>query len=46
MISVSIDPVFIEVGAPALAIGLVLGVLVTWLVYRRTQARLADEHAE
>ena len=46
MISVTIDPVFIQVGAPALAIGLLLGVLVTWLVYRRKQARLADELAD
>ena len=45
MISVSIDPVFIEVGAPALAIGLVIGVFITWLAYRNRQARLADELA-
>jgi len=46
MISVTIDPVYIEVGLPALAIGLVLGVLVTWLVFRSKQKALAREIAE
>jgi len=32
MISVTIDPVYLEVGAPALAIGLVAGALIVWLV--------------
>ena len=45
MFSVTIDPVFIEVGLPALAIGLFTGVLVTWLVHRRKQKALARELA-
>ncbi len=46
MISVTIDPVYIEVGLPALAIGLVVGVLVTWLVTRSKRKMLAREMAE
>ena len=46
MISVTIDPVYIEVGLPALAIGLAVGVLVTWLVYRSKRKALAGEIAE
>jgi len=46
MISVTIDPVYIEVGLPALAIGLVAGILVTWLVYRSKRKALAGEIAE
>lgn len=43
MISVTIDPVYIEVGAPALAIGLALGALITWLVSRQQRKRLVDQ---
>ncbi len=43
MISVTIDPVYIEVGLPALAIGLVVGILVTWLVYRSKQNALRGD---
>ena len=45
MISVSFDPVYLEVGAPALAIGLLLGVLVAWLVARRRRRALHDDIA-
>ena len=34
MISVSFDPVYLEVGAPALALGVVLGALIAWLLKR------------
>jgi len=46
MISVTIDPVYIEVGVPALLIGLVLGALLTWLISRGKQKGLAREIAE
>ncbi len=46
MISVTIDPVYIEVGLPALAVGLVLGTLVTWLVLRNKRNNLAREISE
>ncbi|MGB5578461.1 MAG: hypothetical protein WBM88_13725, partial [Woeseiaceae bacterium] len=42
MISVSIDPVYLEVGAPALAIGLVVGALIAWLIARHRRKRLLD----
>lgn len=40
MMSVTIPPAFIEIGAPAAAIGLLLGVLITWLVMRRGRKAL------
>lgn len=43
MISVSIEPVYLEVGAPALGIGLLLGLLVMWLIARRRENRLLGE---
>ena len=43
MISVTIDPVYLEVGAPALAAGLLAGLLVMWLIARRRQHQLLDE---
>ena len=43
MISVTIDPVYVEVGLPALAIGLAVGVLITWLVIRGKQRNLVRE---
>lgn len=43
MISVTIDPVYIEVGAPALAIGLATGVLITWLIGRQRRKRLIEK---
>ena len=42
MISVDIDPVYLEVGAPALGIGLLLGLLVMWLIARRRQNTLLE----
>ncbi len=45
MISVTIDPIYIEVGLPALAIGLVMGALVTWLLMRNRRKTLAREVA-
>ena len=46
MISVSIDPVYVQVGLPALGIGLILGLLVMWLVARRNRNRLLGELAD
>lgn len=43
MMSVSFDPVFLEIGAPALAIGVLLGALITWLLARRRRRRLEAE---
>ncbi len=43
MISFSLDPVYLNVGAPALGIGLLLGLLIMWLIGRRREKRLQDE---
>lgn len=43
MMSINIDPVFLEIGAPALAVGILLGVLITWLLARRRRHRLEAE---
>ena len=43
MMSFSIDPQFMQYGAPALAAGLALGALVTWLFMRGRQARSARD---
>ena len=43
MISITIDPVYIEVGLPALAIGLLLGLFLMWLVSRQRQKTLRHE---
>ncbi len=43
MISVTIDPVYIEVGAPALAIGLATGTLITWLIGRHRRKKLIEQ---
>ncbi len=40
MISFSIDPVFLHIGAPALAIGLFLGLVIAWLFSRPRRKRL------
>ena len=42
MSTISINPLWIEIGLPALAAGLALGALITWLVVRARQRRLAD----
>ena len=43
MLSITANPVLIEVALPAAAGGLAIGVLVGWLIARRKQARLAEE---
>ncbi|MDJ0911311.1 MAG: DNA recombination protein RmuC [Woeseiaceae bacterium] len=40
MLSLSIDPVFLQVGLPALGIGLLVGALIVWLIARRRSAAL------
>ena len=45
MMSFTIDPLFVQYGAPALAAGLALGALVTWLLTHRRQARSAEDIA-
>lgn len=46
MISSSLNPALVEYGLPALAVGLVAGILVTWLVARRRAERLRRERDE
>ena len=43
MISISLDSVFVEIGLPALAIGLVLGLLIMWLIARSRRNSLLEE---
>ena len=43
MISITIDPVYIEIGAPALAIGFAIGALVFWLIFRRRRKQLLQQ---
>ena len=43
MISISLDSVFVEIGLPALGIGLVLGLLIMWLIARSRRNALLDE---
>lgn len=43
MISISINPIYIEIGLPALGIGLIVGVLITWLITRRRRVRLEEK---
>lgn len=43
MISITIDPVYLEVGAPALAIGLVIGAFIVWSIGRQRRKRLIDQ---
>ncbi len=42
MFSVSIDPAFLQIGLPALAVGVLIGALVVWLVVRRRSTALAE----
>ena len=37
---ITINPLYLEIGAPALALGLILGALIAWLATRRKQQRL------
>lgn len=43
MISVSIDPVYLQVGLPALGIGVLLGLLIMWLIARHRRNKLLNE---
>ena len=43
MMSLTIDPLWLQYGAPALAAGLVLGALVAWLAMRPRQKRSAED---
>ncbi len=42
MLSLKIDPVFLQVGLPALGLGLVIGALVAWPLARRKRAALEE----
>ncbi len=42
MTSITINPLWIEIGLPAAGLGLLLGVLLTWLVLRRRRRALED----
>lgn len=42
MYAISIDPVYVEIGGPALLAGLLLGILITWLVQRHGRKRLNE----
>ena len=39
MNSITIDPLLLEYGLPALGLGLLLGALISWTFYRRRTAR-------
>ena len=43
MNTIQIDPVWIEVGGPALAAGLLLGALLTWLITRSRRRELDEQ---
>lgn len=43
MESLNLNPVYLEVGAPALVIGIVLGALIAWLIGRRRAEKLQRE---
>ena len=42
MNTITVNPLWIEIGGPALAAGLLLGGLIMWLVFRSRQRRLRD----
>lgn len=42
MTTIQIDPLWIEIGGPALAAGLFLGILITWLIARNRRKRLKE----
>ena len=46
MISLKIDPVYIEIGAPALGIGFALGALLFWLIFRRRRKQFLRQLLE
>ena len=41
--SISVDPVLLEIGVPALVAGILLGALIAWLLARRRRHRLETE---
>lgn len=43
MLSITIDPVYLEVGAPALAIGLLIGVFIAWSIGRHRRKKLLEQ---
>ena len=43
MISFSLDPVYLEIGVPALGIGLLIGLLMMWLIARRRENNLLGD---
>lgn len=43
MTTIQIDPLWIEIGGPALAAGLFLGALIVWLIMRGRKRRLAEQ---
>ena len=43
MISVEFSPVYLEVGAPALGLGLLAGMLIMWLIARRRRNQLLED---
>jgi len=45
MNTITINPLWIEIGGPALAAGLLLGGLITWLIFRSRQRRLHESVA-
>ena len=49
MFTFDLDPVLLQIGGPALAVGILLGALVTWLLLRRRQrglqARVRNQEA-
>jgi DNA recombination protein RmuC len=46
MTTIQINPLWLEIGGPALLAGLILGALVAWLVFRRRQSRLELDKEE
>jgi DNA recombination protein RmuC len=42
MNTITINPLWIEIGGPALAAGLLLGSLISWLIFRSRQRRLQE----
>jgi len=43
MMSFTLDPVYLQIGLPAAATGLLLGLVMAWLIARRKQQRLLDK---
>ena len=41
MTEISIDPLYIEIGGPALLAGILIGALIVWLLARRRNTTLA-----